>query len=410
MTQHTARRLSWSLWILTLVLTVMFVVLVLLSRGSPGPLEFASAPLLSVVYGFLILLFSSIGSLVAARHPANVIGWMFCFTGIAVALGMCAQLYADYALVHHPGSVPGGELAAWLSSWLIIAGLFVTPIFLLFLFPTGRPASPRWRPVVALAVVVVVIGFTGAMFKPGPIDPFDSVTNPLALPGWAGRTMDAIESLFTLSATPFFLVGAVALVARMRGSRGEQRQQLKWFAYVASMMGVSFAATFMFSGAGLLGLGDLFFILGAVSLVCIPIACGVAILKYRLYGIDLIINRTLVYGSLTAVLVLVYVAGVVGLGGALRELTGQQDNNLAVAASTLAVAALFRPARSRIQGFIDRRFYRRKYDAAQTLESFSARLRDEIDLDELSADLLTAIKETMQPAHASLWLRSEVGG
>ncbi len=198
------------------------------------------------------------------------------------------------------------------------------------------------------------------------------------------------------------LAGAFAsLVVRFRRSEGEERQQLKWFTYagaLATLLPITF-------GLPLPGVSsDLIF---ALVLAFLPIATGIAILKYRLYDIDVIINRTLVYGGLTATLALVYVAGVVVLGGSLRAVTGQTSNNVAVAASTLGVAALFGPARSRIQSFIDRRFYRRRYDAARTLESFSARLREEVELRTLTAHLLTAVRDTVQPAHVSLWLRGD---
>ena len=244
------------------------------------------------------------------------------------------------------------------------------------------------------------------MLKPGPVDTFE-VQNPVALRGAAGDAMELLEQAGSVAIIPLLLMGVAALVTRTRGSRGQERQQLKWFAFAASLMGVSFAAAFISSGVGLPAAADVFFIAGAIGLVLIPIASGLAILKYRLYDIDRIINRTLVYGTLTAVLGLGYAGLVVLLQGVLEPIT--RDQSYAVVGSTLAVAALFRPARARLQGFIDRRFYRARYDAARTLEEFSVRLRDEIDLDALSSELLEVVRSTMQPVHLSLWTRSPEG-
>ena len=395
-----AGRLAWTLWGVALALTVVFITLVVADRGTPGPLEYAEVPLLTALYVGLVLLFSSVGAPVAARRPANAIGWLFCGTGIALAAGFTAQLYADRALINEPGGLPWGAHAAWASSWLLPFGLFVSPVFLLFLFPDGRPASRRWAIVVWAGVVIVVLGLLAEMFKPAGVEPF-GIKNPLALEGAAGRLARFGSEAFTLSAIPFLLLGTASLIGRMRRSRGDERQQLKWFAYVASVMGVFFALAFVASQVDAVALADVFFLLGAIALALLPVACGIAILKYRLYDIDVLINRTLVYGALTAILATAYSLIVTAAGTLLRG-----DSELVTAAATLGVAALFRPLRQRVQRFIDRRFYRRKYDAARTVEAFAGRLRDEVDLDAMRRALLGVVDETMQPRAASVWLRS----
>jgi hypothetical protein len=226
-----------------------------------------------------------------------------------------------------------------------------------------------------------------------------SLVNPIGIAGIPeaedSSTGTALLSLLLLSV----VAALIQLVFRFRQSRGEERQQLKWFTYAGAVMVFSFVIQDMTG----LALPDFLF---GLMIGLIPLSVGVAILRYRLYDIDLIINRTLVYGLVTAVLALVYVAGVVGVGGVVREMTGQERNNLVVAASTLAVAGLFRPARTRIQAFIDRRFYRSKYDAQQTIADFSAKMREQIDLDSLTSEMAAVVRDTVQPTHVSLWIRS----
>jgi NADH:ubiquinone oxidoreductase subunit 6 (subunit J) len=279
-------------------------------------------------------------------------------------------------------------------------------VFTLLYFPTGRLLSRRWRILAAVAWASSIAVTIVAMFAPVlQIQDEDKViSNPIGI-----RALGTVEQsnagsvLFVLFICS--LAGALAsLVIRFRRSEGEERQQLKWFTYAGALVAL-LPVTSVLPLPGVTS--DLIF---AFVLAFLPIATGIAILKYRLYDIDVIINRTLVYGVLTLSLALVYVAGVVVLGGALRSVTGQANNNLAVAASTLGVAALFRPARSRIQSFIDRRFYRRTYDSARTLEAFSARLREEVELRTLTAHLLTAVSDTMQPANVSLWLQGGQAG
>jgi hypothetical protein len=237
-----------------------------------------------------------------------------------------------------------------------------------------------------------------AALKPGRIPP--GIENPIATAGSVGEFFRFLDSATTFSALPAFVACAVGLAVRFRGARGVERQQLKWFTYAAALVAVGFAGSLVVPG-GLLA--DLLFLVGLLALASLPLAASIAILRYRLYDIDDIINRTLVYGALTAALALAYVGCVLVLQRALDSVT--TDSDLAVAGSTIAVAALFGPLRARIQGFIDRRFYRSKYDATQTLESFSARLRDEVDLQTLTQDLVEVVDRTMEPRHVSLWLQ-----
>lgn len=288
----------------------------------------------------------------------------------------------------------------------------IAPIgtFLILLFPNGRLPSPPWRAWAWLCATAMSLSFVAILIAPGSFADagYPSIRKPLGIE--ALRPMIGVLFL-VIVLIPISIVGcAVGLVQRFRRSGGQERLQLKWLAAAASVVATGYAVLFALHLPFGLADGDTphwVDVVGDIVIflfVLIPLVIAVAILKYRLYDIDLIINRTMVYGCLTAVLALVYVGGVVGVGGVLRSVTAQ-ENNLVVAGSTLAVAALFRPARARIQGFIDRRFYRRKYDAEQTLANFSARLRDEVDLETLSTELVAVVNDVMQPTNASLWLR-----
>jgi hypothetical protein len=349
------------------------------------------------------LAFPIVGVVIVSHRPQNSIGWMFCFVGFGNILSVFAHEYAYYALVTQPGALPGGVWVGWSLFW--VASITWTLMFLaLLLFPTGRLPTPRWR---LLAWVIV-----GGIFLLSVLTAFESgrlldipVPNPTGIEQ-ASEILAVIRGiLFPILVASIFAVAA-SVIVRFRRARGEERQQLKWFAYSVSFLVGSL-------GLGLLNTEVLHNraieyaagISGIVVVVAVPTAIGFAVLRYRLYDIDVVINRTLVYGSLSVMLIAFYIGGIVLLQGVFVALTGQQST-LAVVASTLAIAALFTPLRRRIQFFIDRRFYRRKYDARKTLEAFSTKLRDEMDLDALSDDLVGVVRETMHPAHVSLWLRS----
>jgi hypothetical protein len=351
--------------------------------------------------------FSLVGAVVGSRRPENPIGWLFCAIGVFAAIVLLSSEYAAYALLAQPDSLPGGLAMVWIRAWVWVpyVGLFV----LLFLvFPDGWPQSRALRWFTSLVLFVIAYGTVLAAFSPGPIDAIGgAVDNPLGMEALRGvgtnSAVGPVESvLYVLG-----IVAAASLFGRMRRARGVERQQLKWFAYATVVLVGGAVLAFTVSEAtGLSWLGEIGLVLTVVGLAGLPMAIGIAVLRYRLYNIDRIINRTLVYGLLTAALVALYFGGIVVLQRIFVSLTGE-TSTVAVVASTLLIAALFTPLRRRLQSFIDRRFYRKKYDARKTLEAFSATLRDETDLEALSSDLVGVVRETMQPAHVSLWLRPD---
>jgi hypothetical protein len=345
---------------------------------------------------------------VVSRQPRNTIGWLCCIVGLLGTLGGFAEEYARYVLGPRHGSLPGGVVMTWLTLWVgpLWVGLAFT--LLLLLFPTGRLPSRRWRPVAWASVVCVAAGCAVLALTPGPMAKVPSQPrNPLGIER-AAATLDRIQALLNVCLALLVLASAASVVVRFRRAGGVERQQLKWLAYGAGQL-----ALLLGSGLGLgdlwervpQGVSDLVF---GVSFAVIPVAIGIAILRHRLYEIDRLIHRTLVYGLLTALLSAVYAGLVLGLGQLFGRV-GAKPPSWVVAGATLAVAALFQPARRRIQQAVDRRFNRRRYDAAKTIEAFSARLRDQVDLDSLTADLLAVVDRTMEPTQASLWLRPSTG-
>jgi hypothetical protein len=347
--------------------------------------------------------YPTVGAVIVARQPHNRVGWLCCAVGFLLGPAFFGQAYAWYALIHQPGSVPGGWAMAWLGQWPWYVALGVVCLLLL-LFPNGRLVSPRWRPVAWVLAADIAAVWVWAALAPRPLEGrgLETLTNPLGI--------QQAEAAFGLLATIAFPIGAMlavlsvaSIVVRFRRARGMERQQLKWFTYAAVLVTLLWL---VFFAAGLERWLPpvLVNIVSEIWLGGIPAAIGIAVLRYRLYDIDRIINRTLVYGALTALLGVVYAGIVLTLGQVFGGL-GEDLPNWVVAGATLAVAALFQPARRRIQQVVDRRFNRRKYDAARTVEAFSVRLRDEVDLDALSAELLAVADQTMQPTMASLWLR-----
>jgi hypothetical protein len=397
---RAASRLAWSLWGLSLALTVVALLLLALNLSHPPTHIFDSwlDSTLNAVF------FSTVGAIVASRRPENPVGWLLCLYGLAQSIYQFSAQYAIYALLAQPNSLPAGVAMAWVSSWLlpIIIGLSV---FFILLFPSGRLPSRRWRWVTWPTVAFILVGAISDAFSPGPVDGLGPIRNPLGIQGFS-NVYTAI--LYTMVALVLLVAAASSVFVRLRRAIGVERQQIKWFAYAAAATVIGLVLAY---GIPEILVVPLWFerIGYAILLVlipAIPISMGIAILRYKLYDIDLLINRTLVYGSLTAVLALVYFGSVTGTQSIFRAITGQQST-LAVVASTLVLAALFNPLRHRIQSFIDRRFYRSKYDARKTLGAFSAKLRDETDLGALSDDLVGVVRESMQPAHVSLWLRPD---
>ncbi len=389
MSARAAAWLAWLVWALTAVCAVFMLVL-----AEPATL------IVIVPVAAWVVTSSTVGALLVLRRPENPIGWILCVSGFLFAFSIFSGSYALHTLVTRPGSLPGGEAAAWFSAW-VQKPVYLLFVYLFLLFPDGRPLSRRWRLILWINGILIATTIVVEAFDPGPIQGDEPIRNPLGIEA-AAEVFAVVSGLVDLLTALLVVVSAVSVYLRFRRAGGIERQQIKWLAYAAALLGV--VAIVGTIGELLLGLGWWIFLVLVVTLFGIPLSIGAAVLRYRLYDIDIIINRTLVYGASTALLVAVYVGSVVLLQGTLQALTGQ-ESQLAVVVSTLVVAALFNPLRRRVQAFVDRRFYRQKYDAARTLESFGARLRDEVDLDTLRGDLTTLVGETLQPAHASLWLR-----
>jgi hypothetical protein len=374
------------------VVTFLTVVLLALSRALQPPqawrwtVDFITSALGNAL---IVLACAGVGLLIVSRRPGNVIGWIYALVALVFAVGEFAGGYTSRPL---PGRV-------WMAllpdlAWIVAIPLGAT--LLLLLYPTGRPPSSRWRPVVWAVVVATMLAVVASALTPGPTDYLPGVDNPLELERarWA---LDLLVRVAFVVITAAVFGAAGSLILRWRRARGVERQQLKWLAYAAAMLVVVEVGGSRLPHALFVGV--------ATSMtVLFPLATGIAVVRYRLYDIDRIINRTLVYGLLTALLGAVYAGTVLVLGQVFGGVAGNPPR-WAVAGATLAVAALFQPARRHIQQGVDRRFNRRKYNTAQTIEAFSARLRDEVDLDTLSAEVLTVVDQTMQPTTASLWLR-----
>jgi hypothetical protein len=391
-------RLAWALaglTVLTLIVGFWLAELLWSTGWEPRP----SNPI--AVVGAIILVTVSaatVGALVASRRPRHPVGWLLLGVGLALNVSLLAQSYVKYGLLARPGSLPGARyLAGFTDStvpiWLSCAG------FVLLLTPTGKLLSPRWRWWARVAAVAPVVVVLGSVVQPDPLAP-DYRGNPLAVPALARvLAVPAVASVVVVLVA--LLVGAGSLVVRFRRARGVERQQLRWLAYAAALAG-GLLLVALFAGF-VLAKDEVVTASLALGVALLPLATGAAILRYRLYDLDRIISRTLAYGLLTVLLGGGYAAVVLGLG----QLLGR-DSSLVVAAATLAVAAVFQPARRRVQQLVDRRFNRRRYDAARTIAAFSARLREQVDLDTLTAELLGVVELTMQPTSASLWLRPSV--
>ena len=358
------------------------------------------------VFGIPFFAFATVGAVVAVRQPRNPVGWIFMVVGLTPTTGFFTGAYAGHSL-QTAGGLPGATFVEWVSSWAWFPGIGLLATFGFLLFPNGGLPSRRWRVVPYLAATWIAVITLSMALLPGPMEPFDptlpSSVNPYGLES-AGEVIESIEGA-AFSGFPLLALLCVASLGfRYRSATSDQRQQIKWFAYSAFVLFLAIAFENVVEGL----VGDavaqsLFFI----GMIFPSVGAGIGILKYRLYDIDVVINRTLVYGSLTAILAGTYLGIVVLLQQALGGFTA--DSDLAIAGSTLAVAALFRPLRSRVQTFIDRRFYRRKYDATETLSRFSSRLRDQVDLESLKEEIVGVVGETVQPAHVSVWLRAGTG-
>jgi hypothetical protein len=406
--------LAWSLCGLSVAMFVASVPLFVLARSAHVPSSWdADLTTGGLLASGLFLVFPLVGALIASRRPENPIGWLCLADGFLWMTTNMLDYYSVYGMAK-PGSLPFPLGAAAINNWLWVpsVGLLATYVFLLF--PNGRLTSRRWRPLAWLSGVVIVSVSIGVMLSPGSLDTPRSIRNPFGLE--AAPWMTTVAYLILPLLPLCMLASALSLVLRYRRSKGDERQQIKWIAFAAASLValvylIAMVASFVHPSEAWTTVGSVWWlnlltIAALLSFVTIPIAVGFAVLKYRLYDIDLIINRTLVYGPLTVLLAATYFGGVVGLQYVLRALPGQ-ESTLAVVASTLAIAALFNPLRRRIQDLVDRRFYRSKYDARRTLEAFSARLREETDLDSLNAELIMVVRKTIQPERVSLRLRPD---
>ncbi len=399
----TSTRLAWSLFALTAALFGFALVGGLNDTPTFSPVSLRvhlwAVALLCVAF----MTFAAVGALVASRNPTNAVGWLF------ISIGACAGV-ALASIAYVQTTFPARPWAEWAADWSSVL-VFPQITFVLLLFPDGKLLSTKWR-VVAWATAVEAVGLVAGAFTPYTAEG-RVFSNPVGIESLRGTILQDGDLGWIL--LPVTIVAAAgSFVLRFRASTGHRRQQLKWFSLAAGLATTGFLIQMVAWGAAGLAAGNdpwettvvaVGLVVEVICLTAIPVASGVAILRYRLYDIDIIINRALVYASLTAVLALIYIGASVGIGSLVRKLTGQQENDIVVAASTLLVAALFGPARTRIQANVDRRFYRSRYDARRTVETFSTRLQEEIDLDALSGELVAVVRNTMQPTQVSVWLK-----
>jgi len=388
------RRLAWALTTLTATLAAVTVAFAAANDGARLAADEGEEVVSlagEIAYSLNFVAFAALGGLLASRRPRNPIGWLLCLAPLSLGISGAVTGWYVRAFYAEPGSAAPPEALLWLANWIWVAGFPPLITALLLLFPDGRLPARSWWPAGALVAAALGLMLFGYALTPGPLDDFPRVENPLGIAEGLTTTMVELGHVGLLLSA---IASAAALAWRFRRSRGVERQQLKWISTAAALAVVAFIANSVLDQA----FGVISNFLMLPFLLALPAAATVAILRYRLYDLGRIVNRTLVYGGLTLTLAATYLGLVLLIGLAVGE------SNLAIAASTLAVAALFRPARARIQAIVDRRFYRRRYDAARALESFSARLRDEVDLQAVGSELRAAVRETVQPAHLSLWL------
>ncbi len=395
---RAAARLAWSMWILSVLLTVFAALFYVLSLSIPlegrdrPPLEFL--PVLLTAF----LAFSTVGALIASRRPENSIGWIFCALGIFLAGGFSAKFYADYTLIVRPDSLPGGEAVILGLSWTAPL-LSTAPTFVFLLFPDGRLPSRRWQPVAWLAVGAATISIVGSVFRPGiPDGDYPTVTNPVGIAGSAENVLGLVSSAGAVLGTGALMLSVVSMIVRFRRSRGTERQQIKWIAYAGGVMISTFIAGEVIPGPELFV--DLMWATGFVALAGLPIAAGIAILRHNLYDIDLIINRTLVYGALTAIVIGIYVL-VVGYLGALFRTGG----NLAVSlVATGIVAVLFAPLRDRLQKTVNRLMYGERDEPYAVLSRLGERLEATLEPEAVLPTIARTVREALKLPYAAVEL------
>jgi hypothetical protein len=407
MSPRAAAWIAWSVWALCVALFASAVLLDFFNSSVPT----GGGPIGNLYIAVPLLAYPTVGAIVASRRPKNLVGWIFCGRGLVFGVAVFVEAYAYYTLAAGSDSLSGGVYMAWFSvKLLVLPGLFLASALLVLLFPNGRLLSRSWRAVVWLAVGGSAMTTLSFATSPGRISPY-RISNPFGIEGNLRSILDVLGRLGAATVLVCCVLAVISVFMRLQSAQGEERQQIKWFAYAAAVLlsafflGLPLAAVIGAIGGAWAGLIPI-----AIGVLAIPTAVGVAMLRYRLYDIDVVINRTLVYGILTGFLALVYFGGVTATQAIFQRYTGQEElPQLVIVASTLVIAALFNPLRRRVQGFVDRRFYRRKYDARKTLESFSTTLRDETNLEALNDDLVGVVSETMQTAHVGFWLRPPIG-
>ena len=397
------QHLAWISWVI--VAFCLAATAVSLTLFSQSDVPIGNTMTLELAF----LAFPTVGAMVVSRRQTNTVGWLFCLVGVGTATTSFSAGYVKIALLHHADAQPGTAIIDLIGNlvWVINITLFV---LLLYLFPDGHPLSRRWRLIVWALLFTLTCVVTIQTFTPGPLEANGRVPNPLgiqALPDFASTTVNAAQALLPL----FALLALASLVIRYRRAEAAERQQIKWFVFGASLMliltiGGSAAAAMISSDPNNLVAGTVGNVTFALGILALPVGVGIGVLRYRLYDIDILINRTLVYGSLTAILAALYFGLVIGAQLLTRQLTGQQaaQQPLVIVLSTLLIAALVQPLRRRLQRAIDRRFYRSRYDATRTLAAFNATLRQEVELASLREHLLGVVEETMRPSHTFLWL------
>jgi hypothetical protein len=355
-----------------------------------------------LVEGLAALAICFVGGLILGRQPANVVGWIFVVSSLGLAVQGAGFDYVSLSADRYALGLPATLPVAWVDNWLMVPSLISLVILVPLYFPTGRLPSPRWRPVGAFAVFAITVVTLGSAFAPGPMQS-GGLDNPLTI-DLGHPLMDVLGGIDAVSGLLLFALTAAAVVVRYRHGTPLERLQLRWFAYPATLaiVGIGFS-NIVTTGVA----SDIAWIGGLLCVAAMPLAVGIAILRHRLFDIDLVIKRTLSYAVLSLLLIGVEVGGILVLQQVLTAIAGEQSQTLAVAVTTLGVAALFQPARRRIQGWVDRRFYRARYDAEQILATFAARLRDEVELDAVTADLCRSVEQAMRPSSASVWLRAD---
>ena len=395
MTRLSARLRMSLVWLLWLVVTATMGVVPLVFDAGKGGLA-------NVAISIVLLSFMTVGALIATRLPAHPIGWLYLGVGCVIAGGGAAEEYGRRAL--HDHALPAGDAAAVAANALEGPVLIGCLAAMLLLFPSGRLASPRWRLPAWLGVVAFAGATVSSVFAAGTMNAVEAA-NPYGATGAAGDVVSVAQGVCFVAMFALIAAAAVSLVVRFRRAQGELRQQLKWLVAAAALLGCTFVVSIPLWTISASWAGIAWTLLFSISTTAIPVATAFAILRYRLYEIDVIIRRTLSYAVLLAALAGVYLTGVALFGTLLRDVVGSSSGAV-VTISTLAAAAAFQPARSRIQAAVDRRFYRSRYDAARTLDVFSGRLREQIDLQALSNEMLEVVGSTLHPSHVTLWLRS----